>query len=221
MYSRNQMSIRSISAKTRSFLKHLGNNPSMLRIVISLLQLLVSDVIPCEFSTRISISPLQRAWCVMGIRNIDIGYCRKQRRCLIDRESNDQFATFTFRQRRRNFPRKGWLVSSSRYDGNLRHCEEGKFRKVSRLNIRHASKSLTDIYVFFCHEEAIAPMQGICFQPLWQSQIYRLHTFTRKITVAYYPIIFFFFCVDAFTCVCINLFRETQFYKIIIKENTY
>lgn len=175
------MSIRSISAKTRSIFKHLGNNPFTLRIVISLPQLLVSDVIPCEFSTRISISPLQRSWCVIGIRNIDIGYCQKQRRCLIDRESNGQFATFTSRRHHRNFPRKGWLVSSSRYSGNLRHCEDGKFRKVSRLNICHANKSMTDIYVFF----AVKEQSHSCEE---------------------FPIPL----LD-----CINLFRRTQFLKII------
>lgn len=41
------------------------------------------------------------------------------------------------------------------------HCKDGKFREVSRLNIRHASKSLTDIYVFFYRQEAIVHARNL------------------------------------------------------------
>jgi len=47
------------------------------------------------------------------------------------------------------------------------HCKDGKFREVSlSLNIRHASKSLTDIYVFSHCQEAIVHARNLFLNPL-------------------------------------------------------
>lgn len=82
--------------------------------------------------------------------------------------------------------------------------EEAKFGKVSRLNIRRASKSLTDIYVFFQDaQETTAFMREICFQTSWAISDVTDFTFACKANNRQYHRILFYqtdFCADFLTC---------------------